>query len=284
MANTNHMAILFKQANHQYISEEEPDIEWLSVTTLLGQFKQPFDAPYQASRSSKNKQSKWYGMTPQEIQSVWKAESERAIKLGTWYHDQQEKQLIRFNQINRDGRLLPVFPAQYDDFGNKVAPDQKLVEGVYPEHLLFLKSAGLCGQSDLVEVIDGVVNITDYKTNKEIKTEGYTNWEGITQKMRFPVSHIDDCNLKQYQLQLSVYLHIILKHNPRLKPGKLTIHHVQFEDKGQDKFGYPITKLDVSGDPVVKTVIPYELSYLRDEVIAIIHWLRDHKPSTTKRK
>ena len=29
--------------------------------------------------------------------------------------------------------------------------------------MVYLKSAGICGQSDLVEVINGVVHITDYK-------------------------------------------------------------------------------------------------------------------------
>ena len=51
------------------------------------------------------------------------------------------------------------------------------------------------------------------KTNKEIKEKGFTNWEGITSKMYKPVSHLDDCNLKHYNLQLSLYAYIIKKHN-----------------------------------------------------------------------
>ena len=37
--------------------------------------------------------------------------------------------------------------------------------------LVYLKSARLCGQADLVEIVNGYINITDYKTNKEIKRE-----------------------------------------------------------------------------------------------------------------
>ena len=53
--------------------------------------------------------------------------------------------------------------------------------------MVYLKSAGICGQSDLVEVVNGKVSIIDYKTNKEIKMQSYVDWEGISQKMQFPV-------------------------------------------------------------------------------------------------
>lgn len=278
------MAILFKPDNHQYISTDESDIAWISVTSLLGHFKQAFDAVHQASKSSRNKKSKWYGMSPDDIQKVWKAESTRAIKLGSWYHDQQEKAICNVSSIIEDGRELSVVVPQYDNYGNKIAPDQKVTDGIYPEHLVYLKSAGVCGQSDLVKVIDGAVHICDYKTNKEIKKEGYTNWEGITQKMHFPVSHLDDCNLNLYNLQLSVYLYIILKHNPRLRPGSLTIHHILFEETGADEYGYPVTRLDEKGDPVVKTVVPYAVPYLRDEVISIMHWLHENKEKLNKKR
>ena len=58
--------------------------------------------------------------------------------------------------------------------------------------MVYLKSAGICGQSDLVEVVNGHVNIIDYKTNKEIKMESFKNWEGISEKMLHPVSNLED--------------------------------------------------------------------------------------------
>ena len=95
--------------------------------------------------------------------------------------------------------------------GVKIASDQKLEPGVYPEHLAYLKSAAICGQADLVTIVNGKVNITDYKTNKEIKEKGFTNWEGITSKMYKPLSHLDDCNLNHYNIQLSIYMYIYIK-------------------------------------------------------------------------
>ena len=131
---------------------------------------------------------------------------------------------------------------------------------------------GLCGQSDLVEVVNGKVNITDYKTNKEIKTASFVNWEGISQKMEPPVAHLDDCNFNHYALQLSLYMYIILKHNPKLKPGTLTLHHIIFEEAGRDKFDNPITALDTNGDPIVLDVVQYDVPYLKAEIVELIKW------------
>lgn len=269
------MSILqFTPHNHKYTSEDGMD--WLSVTSLISQFKQPFDADTIAAKSSKSKKSKWYGMTPEEIKAAWKAEALRATTLGTWYHNQREADICGLQNMERHGSTVPVF-TPIEKEGVKFSPNQKLKDGVYPEHMVYLRSAGICGQSDLVEVINGVVHITDYKTNKEIKVEGYTNWEGVSQKMAPPVHHLDDCHLNHYALQLSMYMFIILKHNPRLTAGTLTIHHILFEEAGRDRFDNPISALDSNGDPIVTDIVQYDLPYLKQEAISVIHWLEDNK-------
>lgn len=270
------MILTFTPQQHKYNSLEPDGISWLSVTSFISNFKQPFDADTIAEKSSKSKKSKWYGMTPNEIKEAWKSEANRATTLGTWYHNCREKDICEVETMERHGSVIPVFkPIEKE--GIKYSPNQKLMNGVYPEHMVYLKSAGLCGQSDLVEVVNGEVHITDYKTNKEIKVEGYTNWEGITQKMMPPVSHLDDCNLNHYALQLSMYMFIILKHNPKLKFGSLTIHHIMFEEVDKDKFGNPITALDTNGDPIVRDIVQYDLPYLKQEVISCLHWLEDNR-------
>jgi hypothetical protein len=265
------MSIIFKPEKHQYESSDEDKIEWMSATSFISNFKQPFDADTISKKAAKNKKSKWYGIDPEEIKALWKAEAERATTLGTWYHNQREADLCGLDTIEREGVEVPIFkPVEID--GIKHAPAQKLKEGVYPEHLVYLKSAGLCGQSDLVEVVNGKVNITDYKTNKEIKIESFTNWEGLKQKMSHPVAHLDDCNFNHYSLQLSLYMYMILKHNPQLSPGNMTLHHIIFEEAGRDKYDNPITAVGNNGDPIVKDVIPYTVDYLKKEIIALINY------------
>jgi len=270
------MAIIFKEEGHVYESSDQDKIEWLSVTSLVGKFKPKFDRDGQAIKSSKNKRSKWYGMTPKEIIAAWDGETNRAITLGNFYHNQREADILEFETIQKFGTEVPIIKPLMDEvLGVKIAPEQKLEEGVYPEHLVYLKSAGICGQADLVEVVNGYINITDYKTNKEIKNKGFTNWEGITNKMFRPLNHLDDCNLNHYNLQLSIYAYIIKKHNPKLKIGKLIVQHVKFKQVGTDTNGYPINE-HVNGEPVLEEVKIYELPYLKDEVNSLVMWLKDN--------
>ena len=78
-------------------------------------------------------------------------------------------------------------------------------------------------------------------------------------------------------------MYIILKHNPKLKPGKIFIHHVLFEVEGEDKWGYPITKKSDNGDPLVKEVVVIPVPYLVDEVLSIFHYLNDNKDKLKKK-
>jgi hypothetical protein len=277
------MSIVFNAADHSYKSVEADDIKWISVTSLVSNFKKPFDAKAVAARVTKSKRSKWYGIAPEKILEIWDSEANRATTLGTYYHNQREADLCSFASMEREGTTIPVIAPVEEIDGLKQAPSQRLDPGVYPEHMVFLKSAGICGQSDLVEVVNGCVNITDYKTNKEIKTESFKDWEGISEKLLSPVNNLDDCNFNHYSLQLSIYMYIILKHNPKLQPGKMYIHHVLFDIEGVDEFGYPITKYDHNNDPVVKEVIPMEIPYLKDEVISIINWLHDNRDNIKKK-
>jgi hypothetical protein len=271
------MSIIFNAEEHSYKSlNPEENINWTSVTTVVSSLKKPFDAKAVAQLVTKKKSSKWYGLDPVIVQQIWDNEANRSTTDGTWYHNQREDDICSFASIEREGVTVPVFKPSGENAGMRTAPSQKLDPGVYPEHMVYLKSAGLCGQSDLVEVVNGKVNIIDYKTNKEIKMKGFTNWEGITEKMLAPVNGLDDCHFNHYALQLSIYMYIILKHNPKLKPGKIFIHHVKFEIEREDNWGYPIGKKDESGNPIVKEVTVIPIPYLVDEVQAVIHHMKDN--------
>jgi hypothetical protein len=270
------MSVTFKAEDHSYQSlDPNEKINWLGVTSFVKLFKQPFDPVAQSIKSSQNKRSKWYGIEPKKIQNIWENEGDRGMTNGSKFHDQRESDLLSLQTIQRMGVAVPIIKPIYNG-GIKEAPDQKLVEGIYPEHFVYLKSAGVCGQSDRVEVVQGMVDVIDYKTNKEIKKESFRNWEGISQMMTGPVAHLEDCNFNHYALQLSIYMYIILKHNPIYKPNKLVLHHILFEQDGVDDYGYPILKKDIEGNAVVKDLIPYELPYLKSEVIGMINWLKEN--------
>lgn len=270
------MAIVFKPETHSYISiDPNENITWVSVTGVISKFKKPFDPDLVAEKSIKNKKSKWYGMKAEDVKEAWKNESQKAVNLGTWYHAQRESAFTSCDTIEKDGCSVQIFKPLESE-GIKKAPEQKLQEGIYPEHMMYLKSAGICGQADRVEVIKGIVNIYDYKTNKEIKTESYVNWEGISDRMLAPLNHLDDCNLNHYALQLSFYMYMLLKHNPKLKPGKMIIEHILFEEAGKDAYDNRVVLYDEFGEPVVNKIVEYEVPYLKNEVISIINYFKEN--------
>lgn len=279
------MSIEFHADKHLYKSVDILEkIDWISVTTLVDQFKEPFNAPLQAAKSARNKKSKWYGLSVEEITGAWEAKGTRATTLGTWYHGERETELLACETIERYGKPLKIFRPIVEN-GIKISPNQVLDEGIYPEHMVYLKTVGVCGQSDYAEVIDGFVNIDDYKTNEEIKKESYRNWEGVSKKMLSPLGHVDDCNFMHYALQFSTYMYIILKHNPTFSPGKQTIKHIIFEEiEEKDKYGDRIIRLDHNKNPIVKDVISIEVPYCKREVELMFDWLKNNRNNIRKKK
>jgi hypothetical protein len=271
------MSVKFYADEHKYISIDECDpIDWISVTRLIHFFKEPFDTKAQAEACSKGKNPKYNKLTPQEIIDLWASENKRAITLGSWYHDQRERDVLSCNTITRKGKELIIINPLMDGLV-KLAPDQQLVEGIYPEHMVYLKSVGICGQGDRIEVVHDTVDVYDYKTNKEIKMQGFVTKGGKSKKMLGPLSHLDECNYNEYALQLSTYMYIIIKHNFNLAPGKIQLDHIEFEIDHLDKNGYPVIAMDAMGDPLVKKVTPYELPYMKKEVIAMFKYVQENR-------
>lgn len=271
------MSVKFYADDHKYISIDERDpIDWISVTRLIHFFKEPFDTVKMADACSKGKNPKYNKMKPEDIIALWASENKRAVNLGSWYHDQREKDLLACNTITREGRELQIVNPLMDGMV-KLAPDQQLVEGIYPEHLVYLKSVGICGQADRIEIVNDRIDVYDYKTNKEIKMESFVGKNGKSKKLLGPLSHLDECNYNEYALQLSTYMYIIQKHNFNLNPGKIQLDHVEFEIDHLDKNGYPVVSHDAKGDPMVKKVIPYELPYMKKEVIAMFKYVQENK-------
>lgn len=277
------MAVKFKEENHTYESiDPNESIDWISVTKMVSLFKSKFDGVAQSEKSSKNSRSKWYKVPPIKIREIWENESKRSTDLGTWYHKEREFDICNIDTISRAGKPIMVI-RPHQNIDEKIAPNQRLTEGIYPEHMVYLKSESLCGQADRVEVIDNIVDIYDYKTNKEISIKGYEKWDGTVTKLEKPLQHLDDCHLVHYGLQLSMYLYIILKHNPLFKPGKLWIHHVLFKVKDYDQYGYPITAVNEQGDPIAEKVVPYEVPFYKKEIETMLkHYKKQKNEKLTK--
>lgn len=262
----------FNPIDHSYTGL---GVEWTGVTTFVNRFKQPFDAVSKSEGVSKKKTTwdgkpnPWYGMDPAVIREHWKRKSDDSLTTGRWFHDLKEAETHLKGAALVNGNMLQVIPSIMED-GIKVAPNQVLTDGIYPEHFVYMKSAALCGQADLVTVDRGIVTVEDYKTSKEIERTGWQNSQGETRKMMSPINDLDDCNFIHYALQLSLYMYIILRNNPRHKPGRMFIHHVIFDEGEEGPLKERTIRTDAAGNPIIKQVIPIEVPYLRYAVTQMI--------------
>lgn len=262
----------FTEDQHLYESIVPDGIKWLSITTLVHALCPPFDASSQAQKSSVNRKSKWYGTSPTDILTAWDNERKRSTNLGTWLHNKNEQTLYNLLGITVHKPIM--------ENGVKIAPKQLLTQGIYPEHFVYLKSSGICGQTDKAEVKGNVVDINDYKTSKKIRRNSYSGYNEPVMMLR-PVHHLEDCEYWHYALQLSLYMYIILKHNPLLVPGTLTIEHVKFAIESTNKWGYPIHKL-VDNEPVIEDIEYIQLPYLKSEVSIVLDWLKNNRNKVKK--
>jgi hypothetical protein len=272
----------FTEEGHSYENvDNADDFEWVSVTKLIGQFKEKFEKEKVALKCSQGKNPKYKGKTPDEILEMWDRESLRSTTLGSWYHNQRESDMLQFKTITRDGIELPIIKPNVEQ-GVKYSPSQKLEDGVYPELLVHLKSASTCGQADRVEILNNIANVYDFKTNKEIARRGFQFWDKSRKMLLAPLAHLEDCHFNHYALQLSVYMYIICKHNYNFNPGKIQIQHVKFEVESEDANGFPIYALDPMGEPIIKEIEYIDLPYMKAEVISMLKWLKVNKKIVLK--
>lgn len=247
--------IKFQDSTHLYTSIVSDNKKWLSVTGVLSTYKEKFQTMDRSESCSKNPDSPWFGIPPEEIRAIWKAEADRSTVLGSWYHKLREDELCCKNM-------------SLEIDGWKYALPQKLEQGIYPEMIIYHPDYNLCGQSDKVECIGDTINVSDYKTSKKIDRRGFRG-----KRMLGVLRHLEDCELTSYSLQLSLYAKILQYHNPDKKIGKLTIEHIKFKVKELNKYGYPIHERTPEGGYIVENIEYIDCKYLEKEAGLILQSL-----------
>lgn len=209
----------FNEENHSYFDDK--GIFYLSGTSFIKKFTKPFDKEKKAKAYAKKHKRK-----VEEVLAEWDKAGSDAILKGTFYHKIKEEELINQEFLDIDGDNHDIFKPIWNG-KIKVHHSQKLEPGIYPELIVWSDKYKIAGQADKVIITKkGKINISDYKTSKEIKKQSYPNWDGSAQMMKFPLNGLEDCNFSHYALQLNLYAFLIKQHNRNLTIGKLEIEHV----------------------------------------------------------
>lgn len=274
--------IAFNEEYHRYFNIKNPEYNYTSVTTLIGQyyehFNEDFFSKYKAleriSDSEKFQTLKPYLLSNQksfnedklvhsleycevdrqlfedtvvEILAEWKKTNVEACEIGTAFHLEKENEWYdKYNDLVR--QRVPVsgdFTCIKNDFSlsrEKAVIPEFLVYYSCPDNILHL-----AGQVDLLIKDGNDIYILDYKTNaKGIKDKAFFNRKTKRNvKMFYPISNLDDTVMNHYTLQLSIYAFMIQKINPDFNIKLLKLIHIDREGV-ETEFEVPYLKDEVT--------------------------------------
>ena len=282
--------IAFEEEAHIYYDVTKPEEKFISVTTLIHNFTNPFDKEFWSSYKALEKllsKSKWeiekksllstkkfdkvllemydisendFNKAQQAILDEWDAENRRSCERGTKIHADLENSLY--------GKRRDIDLAKYQIGGKfeciKDHNDLDLEYGVYPEYLIHRVSEDgklrLAGQIDLLVKKGNKIIIADYKTNKKIETKSFFDKSKKSSvKMKYPLNNIDDVNYWHYTLQLSTYAWMIQKLNPEFEIEDLVMIHFDHSDN-MTVYHLPYLKAEV-----IKMLAFYKKEYILQE-------------------
>lgn len=279
--------VCYNDENHTYWDENG---NYISVTTLIGKYCQPFDkefwSGYKALEKLLGKEDfkmekkmlletkkinlKYYidmynitendfNREQQKVLDDWQKSNEEACERGTKIHAELEN--LFTSKKETDLKKFGI-GGKFRVNTNKSLEDANLdlldiENGVFPEYLVYRQSEDgilkIAGQIDLLVKEGNNIYIIDYKSNKKIDEKSYYNQQlKKYDMMKYPLNNLMDCNLLHYSMQLSTYAWMIQKLNPNFKIAGLKIIHYPHEGGVKE----------------------YEVNYLKNEVERM---LKDYK-------
>jgi hypothetical protein len=222
--------IQFEEETHTYTIDGVKD-GWTSCTGFLHNFFGHFDADAVIAKMMKSPkwyESKYFGLTADEIKKQWSDKGAASSAAGTRMHLDIEhfynampyatmsEKTIKTNYTMEDGFAGLVVDgwtqqegAEWDyfcEYQRKHANKHGFIP-FRTEWLVFDPEHKVAGSIDMVYMKpDGTLAIYDWKRIEELKTENRFQ-SGLG-----PISHLPDTNYWHYSLQLNVYRYILQKH------------------------------------------------------------------------
>lgn len=200
--------IHFDEASHTYTVGGRV---FKSVTTLIGECFEKFDADYWAAKKAPS-----MGMTPEELKALWERRGEEARDLGTMMHAKIERYYLGDpNESDDTYCLFEQFAGQYH-----LTPYRT-------EWTIYDEESGIAGTLDFLNLRDGVFTIFDWKRSNKILVGGTPDTTNRWGKHALdPIAHVPDTIYWHYALQLSIYRYILEKnYGIQVSGSKLGIFH-----------------------------------------------------------
>jgi hypothetical protein len=248
--------IQYDHATHTYWFN---GIRYVSSTQAVDIYSPEFNVEEHAPRYAEKA-----GRDAEYWKQTWQQKNANSLVRGNNKHDLYEQIASHRASDMVHGRPFKVqntqmFPAHWElsDY-----PD-----GLYLEEITYSHQYLIAGRVDrfAIETIgaDRYVHIEDYKTNKRLRTHSYRNPDGSYQMMKAPISHLMDCEMVHYTLQLSEYMLMFEYHG--FKPGRMGLIHFPH-----------IPEMAPAGAPEPAPV-RYPIEYWKQDVVSMLNHLKTRR-------
>ena len=223
--------IQFDEGPHIYTIDG--DSNYMSVTTWNHSHFPHFNADKiigNMMKSKKWKDSKYYGMKPNEIKKLWSNNGKKASTAGTQMHYDIECFYNDMDvEIDEDCIEFDYFLKFEQDHGSKIIPYRT-------EWMVWDKDLQLAGSIDMLfENKDGSLVIYDWKRCKEIKKDN--RFESAKTSC---VSHFPNSNYWHYSLQLNTYKYLLEKnYGKKIQGMYLICLHPENKNKSYQRIKVP---------------------------------------------
>lgn len=254
--------IAFIESSHKYFDVTNPEKKFVSVTTMIHSFENPFDKDFWSAYKAIEKllpKDVWniekksllstknfdkslleihniaetdFNREQQNILDQWEIENKRSCERGTKIHAQLESSIYKKQKdISLDKFQIG---GKFECIKDRTELD--LEYGVYPEYLISYETPdgklSIAGQIDLLVKKGNSLIVADYKTNKKIELKSfYDSKLKKSEKLKYPLNNLDACNYNVYNMQLSTYAWMLQKLNPNFEIEDLVMIHFSHENE-----------------------------------------------------
>lgn len=282
--------ICFIEDTHKYFDITAPEKSFISVTTLIHRYAQPFDKEFWSAYKALEKllsKDAWtiekksllntkkfdkeilasynisendFNAVQQGILDAWAEKNRASCERGTQIHLMMENSVYGSDR----NKTLKKFGVGGKFECKKDYTELDLERGVYPEYLISRVSKDgvlrLAGQIDLLIKNGNEIIIGDYKTNEKIDLKsGFDTTTKSNAKMLYPLNNLMDCNFSYYQLQLSTYAWMLQKINPEFIIKDLLLYHIDHQDNET------LYHCDYLKDEVERMLLHYKKQIIKEQ-------------------
>jgi hypothetical protein len=184
------MPVVFNDKEHRYTNSRTGE-NYISVTTLLGQYKPKFDLDGQAANVARRE-----GLLVEEVKAYWADLNRISTTRGTAIHKIMETYIESRVSTGEEQELISYIEDQLNK--NKEYT-------IHSEQVLYNDHFRVAGMADIILEGKDTFKVWDLKTNKKFR---FTNTFTTDKFLLSPVDHLVNCEYSNYALQLSLYAYM----------------------------------------------------------------------------